>query len=92
MLWSQNDQIPLAGGIASHVERKTRYLLAAKLPDKTVNTMTTESAKAFRQVRKLMRKTLTVDNGKEFSQLNSLSRKPACLFCRPLFGMAARMS
>lgn len=63
------------GGIASHVERKSRYLLAAKLPDKTAKTMTTKSAKAFKQVPTLMRKTLTVDNGKEFSQFKQLEHK-----------------
>jgi IS30 family transposase len=64
-----------SGGIASHVERKSRYLLAAKLPDKTAKTMTTKSAKAFKQVPTLMRKTLTVDNGKEFSQFKQLEHK-----------------
>jgi len=64
-----------SGGIASHVERKSRYLLAAKLSDKTAKTMTTESAKAFKQVPTLMRKTLTVDNGKEFSQFKQLEHK-----------------
>jgi IS30 family transposase len=69
------------GGIASHVERKSRYLLAAKLLDKTANTMTTESAKAFRQVPTLMRKTLTVDNGKEFSQFKQLEHKTGlCIY------------
>ena len=69
------------GGIASHVERKSRYLLAAKLPDKTANTMTTESAKAFRHVPRLMRRTLTVDNGKEFSQFKLLEHKTGlCIY------------
>lgn len=69
------------GSIASHVERKSRYLLAAKLPDKTANTMTTESAKAFWQVPKLMRKTLTVDNGKEFSRFKELEHKTVlCIY------------
>jgi IS30 family transposase len=69
------------GSIASHVERKSRYLLAAKLPDKTANTMTTKSAKAFWRVPKLMRKTLTVDNGKEFSQFKELEHKTGlCIY------------
>ena len=55
------------GGIASHVERKSRYLIAAKLADKTAGTMTIASAMAFKRIPKKMRKTLTVDNGKEFS-------------------------
>jgi len=57
-----------SGGIASHVERKSRYLVAAKLSDKAAKTMTIASIKAFRRIPKVMLKTLTVDNGKEFSQ------------------------
>jgi len=64
-----------SGGIASHVERKSRYLIAAKLPDKTASTLTSESTKAFWRVPKVMRKTLTVDNGKEFSQFKKLEEK-----------------
>ena len=69
------------GGIASHVERKSRYLLAAKLLNKTADTMTIESAKAFRRVPKVMRHTLTVDNGKEFSQFKQLEKKTGlCIY------------
>jgi len=64
-----------SGGIASHVERKSRYLVAAKLSDKSAETMTTASAMAFRRVPKLMRKTLTVDNGKEFAHFKQLEKK-----------------
>ncbi len=64
-----------SGGIASHVERKSRYLIAARLPDKTASTLTSESIKAFWRVPKVMRKTLTVDNGKEFSQFKKLEEK-----------------
>jgi len=64
-----------SGGIASHVERKSRYLIAAKLPDKTASSSTSESIKAFWRVPKVMRKTLTIDNGKEFSQFKKLEEK-----------------
>jgi transposase, IS30 family len=56
-----------SGAIASHVERKSRYLIAAKLADKKADTMAQKSIKAFWRVPKAIRKTLTVDNGKEFS-------------------------
>ena len=36
-----------SGAIASHVERKSHYLVAAKLADKAADTMTTASAKAL---------------------------------------------
>lgn len=60
------------GGVATHVERKSRYLLAVKLHDKKASTMTEQSTKSFRRVPKRLRKTLTVDNGKEFSRFKEL--------------------
>lgn len=61
-----------AGGIATLVERKSRYLLAAKLSDKQAKTMTTQTIKAFRITPKHLRKTLTVDNGKEFADFKQI--------------------
>ena len=61
-----------SGAIASHVERKSRYLVAAKLCNKSASTMTTATVKAFRGIPELMRKTLTVDNGKEFAQFKRI--------------------
>lgn len=64
-----------SGGIATHVERVSRYLIARKLADKTADAMTTNSIKAFSRIAKIMRKTLTVDNGKEFAQFKRLEQK-----------------
>lgn len=64
-----------SGGIATHVERNSRYLIASKLIDKTAQTMTMSSIKAFYRIPKLMRKTLTVDNGKEFAKFKRLEEK-----------------
>ncbi len=58
------------GFIASHVERKSKYTLLAKLSDKRSDTFNKASIKAFRRVQKkisLPLHTLTTDNGKEFS-------------------------
>jgi IS30 family transposase len=63
------------GGLATHVERKCRYLLAAKLLDKTSKTMTQQSIKSFRKPPRTLRHTLTVDNGKEFSNFKELENK-----------------
>ncbi|MBL7211406.1 MAG: IS30 family transposase [Desulfobacteraceae bacterium] len=54
------------GYMVTHVERKSRYLIAAKLLDKKAESVTLKSIKAFWRISKKMRKTLTVDNGKEF--------------------------
>jgi IS30 family transposase len=63
-----------SGAIATHVERKSRYLVAAKLCDKAADTMTIASTSAFEPIPKRMRKTLTVDNGKEFAQFKQLEK------------------
>jgi len=63
------------GGLATHVERKSRFLLAVKLSDKKAATMTRQTTKAFRKVPRLLRHTLTVDNGKEFADFKELEAK-----------------
>jgi IS30 family transposase len=63
------------GGLATHVERKCRYLLAVKLVDKKAATMTQQSTKAFRKVPRKLRHTLTVDNGREFANFKELESK-----------------
>lgn len=64
-----------SGFIATHVERKSRYLIAAKLSDKKSESVTFKSIKAFWRIPKKMRKTLTLDNGKEFSRFKELEDK-----------------
>jgi len=63
------------GYMATHVERKSRYLIAAKLVDKKARSLTLKSIKAFWRIPKKMRKTLTVDNGKEFARFKELEDK-----------------
>jgi len=63
------------GYMVTHVERRSRFLIAAKLPDKKAASLTLESVKAFWRVPKNMRKTLTVDNGKEFARFKELENK-----------------
>ncbi len=60
------------GYFATHVERKSRYLIAAKLHNKKAETLTLKSIKAFWRIPKKLRKTLTVDNGKEFARFKEL--------------------
>jgi transposase, IS30 family len=63
------------GGLATHVDRKSRYLLAVKLADKKASTMTQQTTKAFRKVPRKLRHTLTVDNGREFANFKELELK-----------------
>jgi IS30 family transposase len=60
------------GGLATHVDRKSRYLLAVKLLDKKAATMTQQTTKAFRKIPRKLRHTLTVDNGREFANFKEL--------------------
>lgn len=60
------------GALATHVERKSRYLIAAKLANKKAATMNAQSIMSFQKLPRLMRQTLTLDNGKEFSQFKEL--------------------
>jgi len=63
------------GALATHVERKSRYLIAAKLVDKKAATMNAQSIAVFQKLPRRMRRTLTLDNGKEFSQFKELESK-----------------
>jgi len=50
------------GALATHVERKSRYLIAAKLSDKKAATMNAQSIVSFQKLARSVRQTLTVDN------------------------------
>lgn len=63
------------GALATHVERKSRYLIAAKLADKKAATMNAKSVTSFQKLPRPLRQTLTVDNGKEFSLFKELEAK-----------------
>ena len=69
------------GGIASLVERKSRYLLAAPLTDKSAATMTSGAKGVLKQVPPTLRRTLTVDNGKEFAGFKIIeSQTGVCVY------------
>lgn len=63
------------GHIASHVERKSRFLVAAKLANKTAEAMARASIAAFRRIPRTLRMTLTVDNGKEFARFKHIEEQ-----------------
>lgn len=62
------------GYITTHVERKSRYLIAGKLGDKTAVVTATVTTNIFKQIPKLLRHTLTLDNGKEFAQFKQIEK------------------
>jgi transposase, IS30 family len=61
--------------VVTHVERKSRYLLAGKLPDKQSLTLVLKSSKLFVKIPKRLRKTNTFDNGKEFAKFKDLEAR-----------------
>lgn len=63
------------GIIATHVERKSRYLLATKVDTKQAQHLADRTVQAFRAIPKALRKTLTVDNGKEFARFKHIEEK-----------------
>ena len=63
-----------SGHIATHVERKSRYLIAAKLPDKSAAVTARCVTRAYQRIPKALRKTLTLDNGKEFAHFKQIQK------------------
>jgi len=63
-----------SGHITTHVERKSRYLIAAKLANKTAAVTATAITAAFRKVPGALRHTLTLDNGKEFARFKEIEK------------------
>ena len=60
------------GGLATHVERKSRYLLAGKLSDKLAATYTATTLNLFALISQAAIKTMTVDNGSEFARFKEI--------------------
>lgn len=61
-----------SGNITTHVKRKSRYLVAAKLADKSAAVTARAVTAAFRRIPKVLRHTLTLDNGKEFARFKEI--------------------
>ncbi len=62
-----------SGLIVTHVERKSGYRVAAKLPGKHADRLATETLRAFRVVPKRLRHTLSYDNGTEFAEFKRIA-------------------
>lgn len=63
------------GYLVTHVERKSRYVVAARINDKRAESVNRGTWRAFRWIPPDLRKTLTVDNGKEFSGFQQIERE-----------------
>jgi len=61
-----------ASYIATHVERKSRYLVASKLKDLSAARMNRVTIRSLRKIEASKIKTMTFDNGKEFACFKEL--------------------
>ena len=64
-----------ASYVVTCVERRSRYLLARKMPDKRAATLNAALGRALARVPTHQRHTLTVDNGKEFAGFKRLQAR-----------------
>ena len=64
-----------SGHITTHVERKSRYLIAGKLANKTAAVTAHAVTTAFRKIPAVLRRTLTLDNGKEFARFSDIEKE-----------------
>jgi IS30 family transposase len=62
------------GGLTTHAERKSRFLVAGKLKDKTSDTFMQTTIALFKEINPRIIKTFTVDNGSEFSRFKDLEK------------------
>jgi IS30 family transposase len=71
--------------VATHVERKSRYLLAGKMNDKSAGSMNETTRQLFRKIPRSKRQTMTVDNGKEFAGFKEMEKSVGlcCYFADP---------
>lgn len=63
-----------SGALATHVERKSRYLLAGKLDNKLSDTYAATTIKLFSAIPRSRIKTMTVDNGSEFAKFKQIEK------------------
>jgi len=63
-----------SGYLVTHVERKSRYVVAARIDNKRAKSFNQGTRRSFRWIPSCLRKTLTVDNGKEFANFKGLER------------------
>jgi len=63
------------GGLATHAERKSRFLIARRLDDKRADTYARRTLAGFGGMPEQLCKTMTCDNGKEFAAFKKVEKK-----------------
>jgi len=62
------------GHLVTQVERRSRYLVAARVPDRKAATVNAGIARSIRRIPRRHRHTLTLDNGQEFARHKELRK------------------
>lgn len=73
--WESDTVQARHGRLATHVDRKSRYLLIGRMTDGTAGQFNAASLRRFSTLPARCRKTLTADNGSEFTGHQQLSRR-----------------
>jgi transposase, IS30 family len=73
--WEADTVLGKRGRLATFVERKSRYVLIARLPDGRAASFDRGATRAFAKVPAHARKTVTADNGSEFVGHAALGRR-----------------
>jgi transposase, IS30 family len=72
--WEGDTVAGKSGHLVTAVERKSRYVLLAKVPDKRASSVNRGGIRALQKVPDQFRKTLTLDNGTEFARFGVMER------------------
>jgi len=64
-----------SGYLVTHVDRKSRYLVAAKVENKKAETVNQGTYRAFRRIPSSLCRTMTFDNGKEFAKFKDIEEE-----------------
>jgi transposase, IS30 family len=73
--WEADTMLAQKGRLATCVERKSRYLLIARLPNGKAAQFNAAAVRCFRKIPRRWRKTITTDNGSEFMEHQQLGRR-----------------
>lgn len=73
--WESDSVVGKGGRLATHVDRKSRYTLIARLPDGRALEFNAGSIRCFKRLPPWCRKTITADNGSEFVEHQALGAR-----------------
>lgn len=73
--WEADTMLGSKGRLGTAVERKSRYVIIARLPDGRACEFNAAAIRHFKKIPKAQRKTLTTDNGSEFIEHKTLSSR-----------------